>query len=50
MVATLDGLSGLVPTVTLATRASVDSDKRGLAAKNALTKEKFSSVFISKVL
>jgi hypothetical protein len=41
VVATLDALTTSVPTVTLATRASVDSDEREMAAKNALTKEKF---------
>jgi hypothetical protein len=41
VVATLDGLRSLVPTVTLATRVAVDNENKEAAAKNEKTKEKF---------
>jgi hypothetical protein len=41
VVATFDGLSGLLPTVTLATRASVDNENKETAARGEKTKEKF---------
>ncbi len=41
VVATFDGLGGLVPTVTLATRVFVDNENKEAATKNEKTKEKF---------
>jgi hypothetical protein len=41
VVATFDGIRGLLPTVTLATRVSVDNETRQAAAKNEKTKEEF---------
>ncbi|HEX7253354.1 MAG TPA: hypothetical protein VF376_10775, partial [Thermoanaerobaculia bacterium] len=41
VVATFDGITGAVPTVTLVTRVSVDDETKEAAAKNQRTKEKF---------